>query len=265
MLLGILGIAAIFVANKVYSKQQDRKEVGSSQPASDARADRDRGLESGESQTGTNSNPFYTGSNTVSAPLQAQVDISTSDKTRLAIGEGATPIQSKVHRDLGVDTAIPTHPTIPIMDAPTSDANRIRTASEGDVLALIDRGPTNGWYDIIDVRSGKEGWVNGDNVQISFTKHPKPAARFAEEYVGSDTAPDVMVLNKTSANLSLKVMGTLYTVKPNSNLRLAIPEGTYSFYATEPGVIPVEGKEEFRRGYRYSWSFWVQTSFAKLP
>ena len=168
-------------------------------------------------------------------------------------------------RDVGADLAIPVRSMVAFVEEPDASAATIRKVSERDTLVLIDREPRNGWYDVIDVRSGREGWVNQNDVEIIFTKHPEASAKFSEEYLGSDAAPKVDVVNQTSDSLDLKVGQTYYTVQPKSQISVPIPAGTFSYYATEPGVIPAMGKQEFKRGYGYTWTFWVETHVVELP
>jgi ribosomal protein S27E len=175
------------------------------------------------------------------------------------------PVQPKLHRDMGVDLAIPIYTHIALMERPDASAERKRTVPASAVLVLLDREPTDDWFDVIDVRSGKEGWVNKEDVQIDLTKHPAPPAKFSEEYTGSDAPPDIIVENQSSGELSLKMGGSLYSIQPNSQLSLSPPGGAYSYYAMEPGVMPAMGEQAFKRGYSYTWRFWVETRVVRIP
>lgn len=171
----------------------------------------------------------------------------------------------KSQKDLGVDLAIPVSRAFSLMEEPNSSSAQIKRVTDHDTLVLIDREPEHGWYDVIDVRSGKEGWVNENDVRISPTKHPIPEAKFSEEYVGSDDAPEVTVTNQTNGDLSLKIGGSYYTLKPKSQLPVPLSNGTFSYYATEPGVIPLMGSQLFKRGHRYTWRFWVESTLVRFP
>jgi hypothetical protein len=151
------------------------------------------------------------------------------------------------------------------MEGPDSTSAQIRKVTDHDTLVLVDREPQHGWYDVIDVRSGKDGWVSENDVRISLTKHPIPEAKFSEEYVGSDAAPDVVVANQTNVDLSLKIAETHYTIPPRSQLPVVLASGTFSYFATEPGVIPAMGSQEFERGHKYTWRFWVKTTIVMVP
>lgn len=145
------------------------------------------------------------------------------------------------------------------MIAPDPNGAVVRNVTANDVLVLVDRTPSNGWFDVIDVRSGKEGWVNQDDVQISLTKHPERAAQFTEENLGSNDPPDVLVENTTGGMMTLKIGEKKYTVQPGSTLTVSLPAGTYSYYATEAGLIPAFGQDDWKLGYRYTWKFYVKT------
>jgi hypothetical protein len=268
LLLGLIGVVAIFVA----LQQQDRYEKAINQQVaqksvsehknddvaeqnvpSSTSGDNQMILQNG-TQIGTNTNPFD-----YSRPTDRS-DLVSRDNDRSHISSPPKP-----RRDIGVDLAIPTRSTVSLLDGHESTSSLIRVVSERNVLVLLERVPQNGWYNVIDVQSGKEGWVKENDVKISLTNHPRPQARFTEDYVGSDTAPDVVVLNQTSGDLSLKVEGTFYTLKPHAQLPVSVPAGTFSYYATEPGVIPAQGRQEFKRGYRYTWKFWIETSYVRYP
>jgi hypothetical protein len=135
----------------------------------------------------------------------------------------------------------------------------IRNIAANDVLVLVSRTPTNGYLDVIDVRSGKEGWVDQDDVRIQLTQHPEQAAKLTEEYLGSDDPPEVSVENATGDALSLKVGERSYTLQAGSKLTVSLPAGTYGYYAWEPGVIPAEGRDDWKSGYRYNWKFYLKT------
>jgi hypothetical protein len=151
------------------------------------------------------------------------------------------------------------------MDFTDPKGTIIRNVTTNDVLVLVSRIPTNGYLDVIDVRSGKEGWVDQDDVQIQLTRQPERAAQFTEEYVGSDDPPEVSVENATDSELNLKIEESFYTVGRNATQTIPLSGGTYSYYATEPGAIPAMGKQNFKRGYRYTWKFWIETSYVRTP
>jgi hypothetical protein len=169
--------------------------------------------------------------------------------------------RSNVQKDLGVDLAVPTSLPISLRKDPSSSSAQILRVNDRDLLVLVDREPTQGWYDVIDVHSGKEGWVSQDEVRIQFTSHPKPDAKFSVEYTGTDSPPDVLVENETESVLSLKVGEDHRYIQPRSHLQIHVPLGTFRFYASVPDVLPASGTQTFERGSRYSWKFWVETRF----
>ena len=71
--------------------------------------------------------------------------------------------------------------------------------------------------------------------------------------------------NQTASDLSLKIGDYHYTVPPQSHLPVSLSGGESTYYATEPGIIPATGSHEFRRGYRYTWKFWIVTTAVGLP
>ena len=111
------------------------------------------------------------------------------------------PQRSRLAReDVGADIAVSVRGQIPLMDRPNADALRILTINERDTLALLSRDATNGWLNVVHVRSGKEGWVKRDDVDITLTKHPSPPPAFSEENVGTDADPEVKCSTKRTAS-----------------------------------------------------------------
>jgi hypothetical protein len=151
------------------------------------------------------------------------------------------------------------------MSNPNEEATQIRTVSDRDTLVLIDRNPQSGWYDVIDVLSGREGWVRADSVEIELTKHPAPVSKFSEQYVGSDAPPKVTVINQTLRSLGLKIGVDYFTVPPHSQLPVPLTEGTFSYYGTVPEAIPAMGTQTFKRGYEYTWKFWIDKAVVPFP
>ena len=111
------------------------------------------------------------------------------------------------NRDLGIDIAEPVSPSIDLRAEPNQESAVIRTATRHNLLALIHRASKDGWYDVVDVHSGEEGWVRESDVRIHRTEHPQPEAKFSEEYVGTNAAPEVTVANQTSSTLTLENRG----------------------------------------------------------
>jgi hypothetical protein len=179
---------------------------------------------------------------------------------KAAVPAPVTTVRSSVRapKDIGVDVAIPNRAQIRMMDGPSPNATQILTIGARDTLALIERQPTNGWFNVIHVRSGKEGWVNGADVRLAFTTHPLPPPVFSEEYVGRDAAPVLKVINKTDRELSLRIDDSRYTVASGKSLEVSHPGGACKFFASAPGAIPLSGTREWKRGHRYEWTFWIE-------
>jgi hypothetical protein len=181
-----------------------------------------------------------------------------------SVGHGEKA-QAQTRRDVGADQAVPTRNGANLFEEAYSSATVIKKVSNNDTLILINREPRKGWYDVIDVRSGREGWVQKNDVDITLSKEAQRTAKFSEEYLGTDSDPRVDVVNKTGNSLELKVDQTHYTVQPKSQISVSTPPGTFGFYATEPGIIPALGSQEFKRGYQYTWTFWIETRVVPLP
>jgi hypothetical protein len=165
--------------------------------------------------------------------------------------------------DWGVDKAIANRQIWIYAQPATSDG--VRTLRQGDTVVLISHEEEQGRYNVFDLTTGKDGWVNADEVTISYTQRPQTAPTFAQEYVGHESPPSVIVKNHTGDTMTLKFAGKYYTVAAGNDFSLSIESGPHSFWASVPRAIPVIGTRNFERGYRYEWTFWIETRTVPVP
>lgn len=137
----------------------------------------------------------------------------------------------------------------------------ILKATKENVLVLINREPTNGWYNVIDVESGQEGWISEKYVDIKYMINRKKANLFAPERIESLSTPEVAIKNDSYKNIRLKIGSDVYNIPAHSEINITLPVGTFEYYASAPLVIPSFGTQTFEAGYRYSWRFWIETKF----
>ena len=136
----------------------------------------------------------------------------------------------------------------------------LKKFQRGDEVVILDRERDNDWLNVIDVDSAKEGWVYVSHLKIYYTTSPKhsPPA-FQPSSTEDDRDPEVTILNESNKTMNLKVAGRVYSVEPNGSRTLTLSGGTYKFFVSAPGVLPLYGDETFSKGYRYKWHFYVET------
>lgn len=197
-----------------------------------------------------------------SAPSpQNQSPQTSRDTPRIDFSDVATPSNQSFQSsqdDVGIDIAYVTALKANLRELPNSP-NIILQPEKDDVLALIDRTPRGTWYNVVHVRSGKEGWIDGSVIDIKYTKNPRPAPVFEERRVASNKDPELVVYNQTDRLLSLRLGDSLYSVPANSERSFTVPAGTYKFYASVPNAFPTLGEKYFPKGIIYSWRFYIVT------
>ncbi len=85
---------------------------------------------------------------------------------------------------------------------------------------------------------------------------------FTATYVGGDRPPEVEVFNDTDRTLYIDIgQGTMtaYSIPSGQSKTIQLVDGNYNYKATAPRVTPLQGKEDFKKGYRYTWRFRIIT------
>lgn len=156
--------------------------------------------------------------------------------------------------------------------------------STGIVMAFLESGETfevvsqkGPWYLL---QTGKYvGWMHGNFIRIEtansnpidFTPYetkPRPTSKpvtgtaadspFQEEYVGG-TNSEIYVSNSSNRTMNLDFGGVRYVLKSGEKKTITVGGGNYEFTASAPGVRSTSGVREFRKGYSYTWDFFIVT------
>jgi hypothetical protein len=150
---------------------------------------------------------------------------------------------------------------VDVFDSPDPAGTILFSARVDEILALLRDKKVAGWLHVLHVSSGRAGWVPNDKVSVVRTRHPQAAPSFAQEYVGDDRAPEIIIHNKTEYELTVSLRSGNYSIKAYQDKNISPEPGISDFqaYVTAPHVIPLSGKKEFQQGYKYNWTFWVAT------
>lgn len=176
------------------------------------------------------------------------------------IPSGNSPKESKdaAVKDLGIDVAIVSAEKADLLEQSDS-ANSILQLEKGTLLALIDRTPKNNFYNVIDIATSIEGWIDRQFVSVKLTSNPNSSPTFEERKVDANVDPTLVITNQTEEILSLRFGGKLYTIPANAEKRIVVSAGTYKFYGSGPNAIPRVGEKYFPKGIIYYWRFFTVT------
>ena len=146
-------------------------------------------------------------------------------------------------------------------DSPSDDAEMVLLLKKKAILALVDRDDTDGWLNVIHIKTGKEGWVKKKHVSILFSKRQNPQAVFSEEKIDEDANPEITVENASYKDLTLRVGNERFQIMKYSTKTISVVPGDHKYHASAPDVFPAIGKKSFQKGYSYTWKFWIETKW----
>lgn len=155
--------------------------------------------------------------------------------------------------------------------------------STGIVMAFLESGET---FDVVEQKgpwyllqtSKYVGWMHGNFIRVAKVEEDLPDlsayaikprtttkpvtgaddSPFREEYVGG-TYSTVHVSNSSNRTMNLDFGGVRYVMKSGEKRTISVDGGNYEFTASAPGVRSKTGVREFRKGYSYTWDFFIVT------
>lgn len=132
------------------------------------------------------------------------------------------------------------------------------TIPAGGVIILLQRKHSTGFLNVLDVETGKVGWIYYKDVKIYFTQKPRQDGNmFRATPSNNNQPPEVTITNNTDRILTIKLGDENYTIQPSSFLKISLSRGVYDFYAFAPRAYPLIGSKSFDTGYRYTWTFYI--------
>ena len=141
---------------------------------------------------------------------------------------------------------------------------------ESEVLDLLDKNvnlfvysleATNDYYQVIEIDTDQEGWIHKSLVKIIKELPRSTQSPFNPE--GNTGGYDciIEVTNNTDLSLTLKMNSGYHYFDPQETKTLNFAPGSYKYTASAPSVTPYFGDENLMSGYKYSWTFYVETEY----
>ena len=142
---------------------------------------------------------------------------------------------------------------INLLKGPGSDYEVIKILIPGIQLFIVSDKTVNDYYNVIDVITNEEGYVNKDYVELGKEIVVKEdTGNF--KVTGVSDNPElskVNIFNNTKVKASIKMGASNYLFSPYEKRDLNIPPGEYKIIVSSPNVIPFIEKVEFERGKNY--------------
>lgn len=158
----------------------------------------------------------------------------------------------------GVDTGIVKAATALFLE-PNGTATKIGVLGKGDLLVLVSRDTSDGWLNVIQFSSGRQGWVKAERLITHYTQRRTSALELRGELLGSPDPPTVQITNDSDKSFYVH-LGTLpeFQVKPHTTRNVTVSAGLLTFNAAAPNVLPVFGSNHFLNGTTYNWRFFIR-------
>ncbi len=160
--------------------------------------------------------------------------------------------------DLGFDAAFVTGVSS-IRETASKTGKVLLAVKRNDLLSLTDKFDENGFYRVVDEKSGIEGYIDGNAVVIKLTGNTEntgPALN--DDGVAESVAanPVVSITNsETKTTLKIRLNGTLYLIPPQTTKIVSVSAGKFTYYGWSPGIRPAKGTSTLQKGRKYSWNF----------
>ena len=149
---------------------------------------------------------------------------------------------------------------INLLEGPGSGYEIITNLVPGSELFIISNKSINGYYNVIDVLSNKEGYVDvlfvdlGDEIKAN-----DDSSNFIVTGVSDNPKLSIInIFNNTKVIASIKMGGFNYSFSPFEKRDIDISPGDYKIIVSSPNVIPFIEKVEIEIGKNYKREYIIK-------
>lgn len=129
----------------------------------------------------------------------------------------------------------------------------------GAQIFIVSLETENDYYNIIDIRTDKEGYVHKSFVKLGKQVKENNQGIFSSSGETTSYNPEVEIFNNTNLTLTLKLNSETYSFSSKEKRTLTITPGSISYRASAPGIIPNIGTENLKSNQGYTWQFYIVT------
>lgn len=145
-------------------------------------------------------------------------------------------------------------------EGPGTDYTVISSLKVGTAIFVVSLDTENDFYDIIDIRTNKEGYVNKKFVKIGKEIEKNEQGMFSPNGQTATYNPEIEIFNDTRLTLTLKLNKDLFSFAPQEKRSITLEPGSCDYRASAPGVIPSIGTEYLQSNNGYTWKFYIITT-----
>ena len=144
-------------------------------------------------------------------------------------------------------------------EGPGTNYSVISSLNQGTQIFIISLQTENDFYNVIDIRTNKEGYINKSFVKLGEIVEKNERGMFTPSGKTSTYNPEIEIFNNTSLTLTLKLNIETYSFSPKQKRTITLSPGSYNYRASAPGVIPNIGTEYMESNMGYTWQFYIVT------
>jgi uncharacterized protein YgiM (DUF1202 family) len=144
---------------------------------------------------------------------------------------------------------------------PGTEFSIISSLSAGQQIFIISTESEDDFYNIIDIKSNKEGYIHKSFVKLGKIVEEQQGGLFESSGSSVNYSPEAEIFNNTDIELTLKINSTAYYFAPHQKKTITLSPGNSSYRASAPGVIPYIGNEYLQSNMKYTWQFYIVTTY----
>jgi hypothetical protein len=144
---------------------------------------------------------------------------------------------------------------------PGTEFSIISSLSAGQQIFIISTESEDDFYNIIDIKSNKEGYIHKSFVKLGKIVEEQQGGLFESSGSSVNYSPEAEIFNNTDIELTLKINSTAYSFAPHQKKTITLSPGNSSYRASAPGVIPYIGNEYLQSNMKYTWQFYIVTTY----
>ncbi|MCF8330288.1 MAG: SH3 domain-containing protein [Crocinitomicaceae bacterium] len=144
---------------------------------------------------------------------------------------------------------------------PGTDYGVISSLSPGQQIFIISSETENDFYNIIDIKSNREGYIHKSFVKLGKIVEEQQGGLFESNGSTSNYSPEAEIFNNTDVELTLKINSTIHYFSPHQKKTITLSPGQSSYRASAPGVVPYIGNEYLQSNMKYTWQFYIVTTY----
>lgn len=148
-----------------------------------------------------------------------------------------------------------------LREGPGTDYKILGSLKPKTQIFIVSLETEDDFYNVIDIATNKSGYVHKSYVTVGKELPQSEGGLFTPSGSSGQENPEVEIFNNTNRTMTLKLNSESYTFKPKEKQTLTLSAIRYSFIASAPGVIPNYGNEALESNTRYTWEFYIVTTY----